>query len=264
MASPITGGSTMAQTEALRQGATDTLFTLHGQSLFHDYRRQALWTWLERRLPPEGRVLDAGCGTGFMTRELVRQGRRVTAIDADEELVAFTRRLLEAEALEADVQQMPLGEGRLTTLSRFECIVCLDVIEHIEDDVRALAEIRDALSANGRLLLAVPAMPSLYGRRDRALGHYRRYGRRDLLDVCRRTSLRVDELRFWNVLGVPAYFLYERLLGRPIADGLRTAGAGRSPARALVRGMLRAWLRAEARSPIAPPAGLSLLAICRR
>jgi len=199
-----------------------------------------------------------------MTRELARRGHDVTAVDADGELARFARGVIAGEGLRAEIHHVPLGEGRLGQFGEFDCILCLDVIEHIEDDAAALEELRGVLRPDGALLLVVPAMPSLYGKRDEALGHYRRYDRRMLLDVCHRSRLRVQELRSWNALGVPFYFVYERLLGRPIDDGLRSTSPGRaSRMSAVTRRALAFWLQLEGRSPVAPPVGLSL-AVCRR
>ena len=64
---------------------------------------------------------------------------------------------------------------------RFDTVVCVNVLEHIEDDIRALRLFRELVApTNGRVLIFVPAVPAAYGPLDAALGHHRRYVKRTL------------------------------------------------------------------------------------
>src|SRR5207247_6373263 len=88
------------------------------------------------------------------------------------------RSLPEVEVVEQDVLDpriLRLGRGA------FDTILCLDVLEHLEDDQSALRHFFTLAGAGGHVLLTVPAHPSLYGTMDRASGHFRRYRRQDLV-----------------------------------------------------------------------------------
>jgi SAM-dependent methyltransferase len=239
-------------------GVTEALVFLHEQGLESDFRRAALWQWLITRIPPGARVLDAGCGTGYMSRALGRRGNPTVALEPDPQLADFAEQLTRSEELEVRVVRAGLGERALERLGHFERIVCLDVIEHLSDDAAALAELGSALAPGGRLLVCVPALPFLYNARDRRLGHYRRYSPSALRRAVSGAGLRTWELRYWNAVGVVPYLIAEGLLRLPLAD--RSRRPARNPVRRLAQKAMRAWLALETRSWV--PWGLSLLAAC--
>lgn len=135
-------------------------------------RHRILMGVLDRHLPPGGaegrRLLDFGCGTGTMLRSLVRYGEAV-GVDADAEAIRFCRRrgLKDVQHLESD--ELPFDDDA------FDVVTAFDVLEHIDDDARALREIRRVLRPGGTLLLSVPAYRFLWGPQDEIAHHKRRY-----------------------------------------------------------------------------------------
>lgn len=240
---------------------TQTLLTWHSQTLDNDFRRVGLWAWLERHIPQNARTLDAGCGTGYMLYQLAKRGTPAVGVDFEQALVEFANALMQKQNAPIPVYQAGLGEGKLAQYGTFERILCLDVIEHIQDDTHALAELHEALTPNGQILLSVPALPALYGNRDRQIGHYRRYTKRTLLEVATQANLRVIEMRYWNLLGVLPYLFYEKVLNKPINDSLRQDNHPNAFKQGIRKG-LGAWLTLETRLPL--PLGLSLFAVLSR
>jgi hypothetical protein len=132
-------------------------------------------------------------------------------------------------------------------------VVCLNVLEHIEDDHRALVNARALLEpAGGRLILLVPAHARLFSPLDEKMGHFRRYGRADLSASLERAGFEVESVRWFNMLGMLGWWLNGRVLRR---DRLPTRQL------ALYNLLSRYWLAAEKRSRL--PVGLSLLAVAR-
>src|SRR5262249_9093742 len=127
-----------------------------------------------------------------------------------------------------------------------------NVLEHIEDDATTLSQIREILGPGGKLVLLVPAMPAIYGTLDRALHHFRRYGKDELDAKLRAAGFAANNTRFLNRPGVFGWYVTSRILNR----------------RVLPKGQLRAfsWLMPLLRRETAnPPAfGMSLLAIARK
>jgi hypothetical protein len=112
---------------------------------------------------------------------------------------------------------------------------------------------RDALTADGKLLLLVPAGPYLYGQLDRALGHHRRYTKARLRRLVEEQGFEVVEGAYLNVAGVPGWFVSSRLLRRD------------APPRALLRlfNLLTpafVWIESRVRVPF----GLSIVIVARR
>src|SRR5215475_9276066 len=145
------------------------------------------------------RVLEVGSGTGNITHFLCSEGREVTATD----IVPSYRS--ELDRLFGDNPKVRVEKFDLTAeapgafvADPFDSVVCLNVLEHIEDDLFALAQMRDSLRPGGKLALLVPAHQFLYGAFDRAVGHYRRYERRELADKLEKAGFIVLEMKFFS------------------------------------------------------------------
>lgn len=221
-----------------------------------DFRATSL-NRLVLELMPNGNVLDLGCGSGALSAELQRAGRTVTSQDVSERMVAMARRHLERQGLDATrvrlgtVEEIPPDE-------RFDAVVALDVIEHIEDDLGAVECLRAALRAGGTLVLSVPALSWLYGPKDVAVGHFRRYDREGLLALLERGGFDVESCRYWNALGVLPVWL-SNLRGKRLDESLRYSD---SPAKRALNSALGAWFRVV-ENPLRPPVGMTLLVRAR-
>jgi SAM-dependent methyltransferase len=172
------------------------------------------WT-LDRFRPWLGkRVLDAGCGIGNATELLARDADYVLAIDLSPRNLRVLEQRFQNQA-HIEVRQLDLALG-LPDLRerRIDTVVCLDVLEHIEDDARLLAAFYDVLQPRGHLLVKVPACHWLYGSIDVASGHYRRYERREICDRVRQAGFRIVAASYMNVFGVVPYFIKCRVLRR--------------------------------------------------
>lgn len=137
-------------------------------------------------------VLDFGAGTGTIAERVTELGYHVTCLEPDE-----SRRAL-------------LGELRLPTvpdpeaaaaLAPFDLIYAINVIEHIDDDVAALTQLRGLLRPGGKLVIFVPAFPMLYSEMDRRIGHFRRYRLGTLESVTKRAGFAIDRAGYVDSLG---------------------------------------------------------------
>lgn len=144
-----------------------------------DFRVNALNKLVYKILVRNKEVLDVGCGACGLTLFLLKKGFEVISIDTSEEILCMGRRLLSEHNFSPDsVYKATISEFSIKNQNYFEQIVCLDVIEHIEDDAKAMSELMAMLKVGGRLILTVPAIPSLYGPKDIEVGHYRRYDKK--------------------------------------------------------------------------------------
>jgi SAM-dependent methyltransferase len=97
---------------------------------------------------------------------------------------------------------------------KFDTVICLNVVEHLENDFGALRNIREALEENGRAIVLVPCGPGLYGTLDKVLGHYRRYSKAQFTELAARAGFQLEALVSFNRFGSPAWWLNGRLLRR--------------------------------------------------
>lgn len=167
--------------------------------------------WLLRLIrshgPASGRVLDFGAGTGTFALPLQRLGLNMTCLEPDATLGA----LLRARGLAVVQTPQSLEDGT------FDFIYTLNVLEHIEDDVGALAALLPKLRPGGRLLIYVPAFQVLFGPMDRKVKHLRRYRRKSLMDVLRTAGFTVERSRYADSIGFFAALAF-RMAGDSSGD----------------------------------------------
>ena len=146
-------------------------------------------------------VLEVGAGKGTLLAQLRQaiQGVRIVGFEYAESAVArLAERLSGVPFLQVDITHCPLSDAQ------FDAVVCLNVIEHIEDDIQALKEIRRILKPGGTLILEVPAAPELYDVFDQVVGHWRRYRLRELTAKLEKAGFKVERASHLGCFVFPA------------------------------------------------------------
>ena len=92
-------------------------------------------------------------------------------------------------------------------------MICLNVLEHIDDDAGALRKMTELCRPGGSVVILVPALMMLYGAMDRSFGHFRRYSQRTLRRAFQAAGLRVVSSRYFNMLGALGWLLKGRITG---------------------------------------------------
>ena len=147
-------------------------------------------------LPEHPRILDAGCGSGRNMVDLARHGA-VTGVELSETSVELARARGAGEVIAGSVLDMPLPDDS------FQLAVSLDVIEHLEDDLGALRELRRVVAPGGSLLLTVPAYGWLWSGHDEINHHHRRYTRRSLQAAAEQCGWQQVRTTYFNSLLLP-------------------------------------------------------------
>ncbi len=155
-------------------------------------RREIVARVLEARLPAGASVLDVGCGTGFVLERLAERFE-VTGLEPDASVRARAHPSIAARLLPGGSDDLSALGGR-----RFDAVLMLDVLEHVDDDVGALRQVRDALTSDGLLLVTVPANPKLWSQHDVLNQHRRRYTSEILGDTLQAASYDVLHLTHIN------------------------------------------------------------------
>ncbi len=224
-------------------------------------RARNYFAWQARLLKPEvgRRVVEVGCGTGNFTGLLLDPEflncEYVIALDKEPACVERLCRRFPGQGNLHTLVSSP-GTREFADLARFsaDCCVCLNVLEHIEDDAGALRSMAAIIPRGGRIVLMVPAFPALLGPIDRNSGHYRRYTRRSLRALADRTGLMVRRISFMNAVGFFGWWVNARLLKK------ESQSAGQIEF--FDRWLVPAISRVEALRP--PPFGQSLIAVLSR
>jgi SAM-dependent methyltransferase len=224
-------------------------------------RRALIWALLRQvQLPPRPRVLDAGCGTG---RNLVEFGALGTAtgVDMSDDAVAFCHRRGLPDVRRAGLETLPFGDGS------FDLLLACDVIEHVEDDGAALAELRRVAAPGAHLVITTPAYQWLWSEHDVQLHHVRRYTGRLLDERTRGAGWEPVRSTYFNTILLPVVAAARLASRRPRHRRARRGHTDLDRTPAALNGVLVLPLRLEAslvRRGARLPAGVSLGVVCRR
>jgi SAM-dependent methyltransferase len=178
------------------------------------------WIGDQARAVVGRRVLDAGCGSGNITSQLLDRDQ-IVAVDVWGDFVATMEQRF-ADAPNLAVHRFDLADPAMTEALlpyELDSAICANVLEHVEDHRTALANIAGALAPGSPIFLLVPAFMLLYGEHDRADHHFRRYTKRSLRETVAPLPLEIESSRYMNLPGFFAWLLLVRVLGRTLDEG---------------------------------------------
>jgi 2-polyprenyl-3-methyl-5-hydroxy-6-metoxy-1,4-benzoquinol methylase len=202
------------------------------------------------------RLLEIGCGVGSLL-ELLAPRELLQGVDVEPDVLDFARQRFAGrpefafELLDAG----RLDDARIDSLRQkeFDSLVCVNVLEHIEDDAATLGAFERILVPGGHLALLVPAHRWLYGSYDKLDGHFRRYSHAQLGALMRSAGFTVLTSRHFNMVGALGWWIQYRLLRRTIH------GEGQFGLMNRLVPLVRPIERL-----LPPPFGLSLVAVGRK
>ena len=160
---------------------------------FRQFRDHLVKQYLEK-YDFRSNMLDIGCGTGEIL-VLLKDDYDIEGIDISEKAVKRCKQQ-GLKATETDI---------FSATTKYNSILCLDVLEHIENDLNFLKQIKQILNREGKLLLLVPS--GQYASDDIFVGHYRRYSREDLVDIFDKAGFEILET---VSMGYPLIFLLRK------------------------------------------------------
>jgi 2-polyprenyl-3-methyl-5-hydroxy-6-metoxy-1,4-benzoquinol methylase len=158
-------------------------------------------------------VLELGAGIGNMTRHLAPKRKSYTATDVESEHLARLRNRFQHR------QNLKVCECDLTNAADFsefegqiDTVVCLNVLEHVADDLLGLQNIHAALKQGGRAIILVPHGQEVYGTLDKVLGHQRRYSHEELQKKMEAVGFRIERMLDFNKISRPGWYVTGKIL----------------------------------------------------
>lgn len=184
---------------------------LEAMSFAANYHR-----WIMAELAPflGHSVAEVGAGIGSFSQLILGTGiGRLTAFEPSENMFPALAAYLETQPNASAVNGFfaPPDGGE-----RFDTVIYVNVLEHIEDDAAELALAHDALNRGGHLLIFVPALPRLYSNLDRQVGHFRRYVKKGLEALVDRAGFEIVKSRYFDIAGIVPWYVSFVLLGNSI------------------------------------------------
>lgn len=180
--------------------------TLESMSQAEFYNK---WTLRKFEKYLKGEILEIGCGIGNFTPTLSKYGK-VTAVDIEPSLIENFKHV--------DNQNMSVGFGNIETgeyffkNKEFDTVVCINVLEHINNDTKALENISKLTKKGGNLILLVPIYDFLFGEIDKSIGHFRRHSPQDLSKRLENLGFNIISSKKLNFVGALGWFISGRVL----------------------------------------------------
>jgi 2-polyprenyl-3-methyl-5-hydroxy-6-metoxy-1,4-benzoquinol methylase len=161
-------------------------------------------------------ILEVGAGIGNITDFIIFR-KNLTVIDINQYYVDYLntkysfRDKSNFSALNVDIQDIkssPLAD------KTFDTIICMNILEHLKNDKDAVENMSALLQPEGRLIILVPALKTLYGSMDISFEHYRRYNKKELKLLIQEHNLEIVKFYYMNFLGLLGWFFNGRILKR--------------------------------------------------
>jgi SAM-dependent methyltransferase len=208
------------------------------------------WIFFEFRPFLGDAVAEVGAGIGSFSQLLLRAPiSQLCAYEPSENMFPWLRQTLSGDSRTRAIN----GYFGSHVDGRFDSVLYVNVLEHIEDDVGEVAGAYAALNPGGHLLIFVPALPWLYGEVDRQVGHFRRYLKQPLVKLVAAAGFASVKARYFDIAGILPWYVSIVLL----KNGLGNAGT-----HLYDRLVIPPMRRIE--SLITPPIGKNLLLIARK
>jgi glycosyltransferase involved in cell wall biosynthesis/predicted RNA methylase len=202
----------------MRYALSHDLYRDHGQQILHAFSEaQNFNRWMAEMIQPYlgSEVMEIGAGMGNLSRQLAPGRERYVATDLDREhLARLKTSLFSYPQIEASVCDLENTSDFQLYKSRLDSVFCLNVLEHVKDDLTALKNMHSVLRPGGRAVVLVPEGMNVYGTLDEVLGHHRRYSKEELRHKMEEAGFEVERILDFNRVSRPAWFISGRILKR--------------------------------------------------
>ncbi len=176
-----------------------SLDELESSHFWYKVRKDQLTKWFSNHKGRNLRILDLGSATGGNTLHLIQLGHRVTSVE-NSGVGLSIQQSKGIPAVNADARSLPFVD------ESFDVVICLDLLEHVQEDHKVVEEISRVLVPGGHFLISVPQDPKLWSDHDVSVNHLRRYTKEVLIQVVAVPNL--CNFKIWSTI----YFLRPLIL----------------------------------------------------
>ena len=164
-----------------------------------------------------GNVIEIGSGIGNISAIFSADKRSIHLSDIRENYIEFLQDKFDGDPSVSGITQLDLVDPDFDDryselLGTFDGLFALNVVEHIENDMQAIANGRKLLKRGGRMVILVPACQWLYNQFDQSLEHFRRYNTTSLEHLFKQNDLQIARSHYFNLAGMPGWFVSGALL----------------------------------------------------
>jgi ubiquinone/menaquinone biosynthesis C-methylase UbiE len=159
-------------------------------------------------------ILEIGSGIGTFSKFIIAQERTVTLSDLNDNYINDLKEKYKENPLVSVLQADAEKIDEAVNGKKFDTVIAVNIIEHLENDDEALKRIKKILLPGGRLVFIVPAHELLFSEFDKKIGHFRRYSRNELERRLIEKGYTIEFIEFMNAISVFGWFFSFKLLKR--------------------------------------------------
>ncbi|MDQ6863530.1 MAG: class I SAM-dependent methyltransferase [Thermoproteota archaeon] len=178
----------------------------------------------------KGDILEIGSGMGTFSEKIISRSSPHSRITLTDVSLSYVKKLEEwflnmaynDSCKNIKVCKLDLNceeDYDLIGYRKFDSIIAINVLEHVENDEFALQQLYDMLRKGGRLFLLVPCHKFLYNVIDQEVGHFRRYVKSELEHKAKNNQFTIERMFYFNMLGIIGWYINGNLARRPKIDG---------------------------------------------
>ena len=174
------------------------------------------WMYSEIASYTKGRILEIGSGLGNISKYFLQSGSPIALSDIDDFYIQhlkkeFRQLQIGKNLLSIDLQKNDFNNNYAEFGEKFDTLILLNVLEHLEDDTSAIRNCKFLLKNKGTLIVLVPAYSFLFSEMDKALHHFRRYTTKKLVKLISKENFSISHSYYFNAIGIGAW-LYGKLM----------------------------------------------------
>ncbi|WP_338409377.1 class I SAM-dependent methyltransferase [uncultured Flavobacterium sp.] len=170
--------------------------------------------WMYDTIKPhcKGKILEIGSGIGNISEYFIKDNQNIVLSDLRDNYIEIAKNKFANEVLKIDLVDADFDTKYSNLVGTFDTVFALNVVEHIKDDLQAIANCKKLLKKGGHLIILVPAYQSLYNQFDVELEHFRRYTHKSLKKIINANQLNIKKTFSFNVIGILGWYVTGSIL----------------------------------------------------
>lgn len=170
--------------------------------------------WMYNNIAPfcKGKILEIGSGIGNISQFFIANKQDIILSDLRDNYIEILKNKFTNEVVKIDLVDPDFDTKYSTYLESFDTVFALNVVEHIKDDVQAIANCKKLLKKGGCLIILVPAYQALYNNFDIELEHFRRYTKETLKPIILKNDLKIIKTFSFNLIGILGWYFSGNIL----------------------------------------------------
>jgi 2-polyprenyl-3-methyl-5-hydroxy-6-metoxy-1,4-benzoquinol methylase len=172
--------------------------------------------WMYQTINPycKGEILEIGSGIGNISKFFVEDEKQIVLSDLRDNYCEILKEKFNNRVLKIDLVHPDFEDEYASLLKNFDTIFALNVVEHIENDIEAIANCKKLLKKGGVLIILVPAYQWLFCNFDKELEHFRRYSKKNLENIIQTNHFKIKQTFYFNGIGIFGWFLSGKILNK--------------------------------------------------